>query len=319
MRILKRNTLRCSPNEDTRQLWSESTTRFVSTETRLISNASIYSAMSSLKKDQQFEAWNHICSLTVQGGSVRMIQEVISKRSIMMWSTCMSRSSAIIHNFALKALQSQLPTAANLVRWKRIPHGECTLCGGTKPQTNKHVLSNCGSPVALARYKGRHNGILVLLATWLRSVLKTGQSLYADLDSSNFLPVRDLFNSSQPDLAVMDSTSVYTWELTVCHESNMIASKLYKENKYRLLRSDISSVVGGRNLLTHTVEISTLGFVSDTEKFKKAIGVLNIPNDLINAIAAQALRSSFSIYCDRNNANTSEISTPLIITPTLST
>jgi len=171
MRVLKRNTLRHSPNEDIRQLWSESTTRFVNADTRIVANTPISNAMSSLEMDQQFEGWKHICSLSVQGASARMINDVIPKRSIVAWSSNLRRSSACIHHFALKALQSQLPAAANLVRCKRVQHDECGLCGGTKPQTNNHVLSKCSSSIALGRYRGWHDETLILLARWLQSVL----------------------------------------------------------------------------------------------------------------------------------------------------
>ena len=60
-----------------------------------------------------------------------------------MWSICMMQRSAVIHNFSLKALQSQLPTVANLARWKLAENANCLLCGNSKSQTNKHVLSNC--------------------------------------------------------------------------------------------------------------------------------------------------------------------------------
>src|SRR6218665_3630624 len=72
-----------------------------------------------------------------------------------------------VYNFERKALQQQLPTAANLARWKKTSDASCQLRNSGKPQTNKHVLSNCSSPAALERYKSRHNGILETMGDWL--------------------------------------------------------------------------------------------------------------------------------------------------------
>ena len=91
------------------------------------------------------------------------------------------------------------------------------MCGNTKPQTNKHVLSNCDSSVALNRYRTRHDASLMLLARWLQSVLGPAQALYADLDALNFRPVHEL-KSFRPDIAIVDASTIHTWELTVCHE-----------------------------------------------------------------------------------------------------
>ena len=91
------------------------------------------------------------------------------------------------------------------------------LCASGKPQTNKHVLSNCGSLVALHRYTERHNKVLTLLIGWLKSVLAGTQIIYADLLEANILPVADLFNNYRPDIAIADSNSICTLELTVCH------------------------------------------------------------------------------------------------------
>src|SRR6218665_1515331 len=74
-------------------------------------------------------------------------------------------------------MQQRLPTAANLAFWKKTPDTSCQLCNSGKPQTNKHVLSNCSWLAALERYKRRHNGILETLADWLDSVISSSQSI----------------------------------------------------------------------------------------------------------------------------------------------
>jgi len=170
MRVIKRHALRGSQNKDMGHLFIETSSKHVDTDSIVTSIPSRRSALSSLKKNQKSVAWLHMLSLPVQGASIAIIKEAVPKQSITLWSKYMARSSAVIHNFTRKAPQSQIPTAANLKLWERIDSPNCPLCGGTRSQTNKHVLSNCSSPIALNRYRGRHDSVLVLIARWLQSV-----------------------------------------------------------------------------------------------------------------------------------------------------
>ena len=79
--------------------------------------------------------------------------------------------------------------------------------------------------------------------------------------------LRDLFKSFRPDIAIVDASTIHTWELTVCHESNFASSKLYKQNKHRLLGDDKTSFAGNRLVISHTMKVSTLGLASDTKDF----------------------------------------------------
>ena len=130
------------------QIWSETSSKHVATDELINKTASLRAASIQLTNKQTQEAWSHVQSLTVQGTSVTSIVENIPKKNITAWSQTLSSRAAPIFNFARKALINQLPTNANLVRWKRSLNPNCLLCGNTKPQTNKHVLSNCDSSVA---------------------------------------------------------------------------------------------------------------------------------------------------------------------------
>ena len=68
--------------------------------------------------------------------------------------------------------------------------------------------------------------------------------------------------------------------LTVCHDSNFASSKLCKQNKYRLLGDDKTSFTGTRAVLSHTMEVSTLGLASDTKDFTSATKLPDVPNSL---------------------------------------
>src|SRR6218665_57053 len=110
-------------------------------------------------------------SLECQGILSKTVVESVKKANIITrWNTLTIMPESV-YNFAGKAMQQQLPTAANPARWKKTSDSSCQLCNIGKPQTNKHVLSNCSSLAALERYKRRHNGILETLADWLASVL----------------------------------------------------------------------------------------------------------------------------------------------------
>ena len=204
-----------------------------------------------------------------------------------------------VFNFARKALLQVLPTASNLVRWGRTQDPNCSLCKKQVPQTNKHVMSNYFAPPALSRYKERHDKVLTLIVSWLRSVASPDQKVYYDLDN-NDLQVCDLFIGRRPDIAIVDSNSIKTWELTICHESNFVSSRQYKVNKYLDLNKYKSSICANKLLFNFTLEISTLGFISQTKEFLKCNNLPKLPVNVKKSIISSLLNSSLCIYYNRN-------------------
>ena len=91
----------------------------------------------------------------------------------------------------------------------------------------------------------------------------------------------------------------------VCHESTFASSKLYKQNKYRLLHvgDDKTRFAGNRLVISHTMEVSTLGIASDTKDFTSATKLSDILNSLWHSVAFQELSSFFGIYCTRNSCD----------------
>src|SRR6266516_6399227 len=94
-------------------------------------------------------------------------------------------------------------------------------------QTNKHVLSNCSSPDALARYTNRQNTILEMIAKWIVPKMKSDQALFCDLRVPGARQVCDLFIGPRPDLASVSSNKIVIIEVTVFHETNMQTSREY--------------------------------------------------------------------------------------------
>src|SRR6218665_4037492 len=133
-------------------------------------------------------------SLKCQGILSKTVVESVKKANIITWSNTLTI----------------MPTAANLARWKKTSDASCQLCNSGKPQTNKHVLSNCGSLAALERYKRRHNGILETLADWLASALSSSQSLFVDITSEKFHPVGAVFRATaRPDTVIRHDSELF--------------------------------------------------------------------------------------------------------------
>src|SRR6266516_4699821 len=109
----------------------------------------------------------------------KMVNETVLPKNIHLCKQAMETLPEHVFNFARKAMMNQLSTLPNLKLWYCSPTNLCPKCG--IDQTNKHVLSNCSSPDALARYTDRHNHILELMAKWIVPQLKNNQSLYCDL------------------------------------------------------------------------------------------------------------------------------------------
>lgn len=211
------------------------------------------------------------------------------------------RSSSTIYNFTHKALLQVLPTASNLFRWKKVTGPQCQLCKKGLSQTNKHVLSNCPAPVALQRFTGRHNEVLQIIIIWLKGVISPTQKLFADLENDQFESTSQLFHSVRPDIAILDERSVVTLELTICHETNLHKSKGYKLNKYRNITSCCTEKSAGRLISNYTLEVSTLGLISSSLNFTKALKIPDMSAQLKERITRTVLNSSFKIYCGRNN------------------
>ena len=300
MRLQKRHSLKSSCSDDVRSMWSETSVLHVETDSSLMEHKTLQLAKSAHGNAHRNNNIAHVLGLKQQDFAFKSVLDSISLKEINTWSDMLDSTSAHIFSFARKALLQVLPTAANLARWKRLADPQCVLCASGKPQTNRHVLSNCSSPIALKRYAGRHNDALRLLVGWLKSVLSKSQTLYANLDDVQVSPVRDLFNDLRPDIVVGDAMSITTWELTVCHELNLQKSKIYKSNKYIDLVNHRTHLAANKLITSYTIEISTLGFISDTNGFCKAINISAVPVTLKKSLMNSVINSSFSIYCKRN-------------------
>jgi len=147
----------------------------------------------------------------------------------------------------------------------------------------------------------RNNDVPRLIVDWLHSQLTGNKQLYAEFESTNRRPVRDLFNDCPPDMAVCHRDNVITPELTVYHETNLNSSKLYKQCRYQNIQNNLSTLVSPKHVSNYTIEVSTLGFISEMNTFFDAIKIPVMPISLKQDIIRSAIKNSFLIYCNRNN------------------
>src|SRR3989442_2790778 len=126
--------------------------------------------------------------------------------------------------------------------------------------------------------------------------------LYADIVGvDDILTPRIIFNRLRPDIALISADNViHVLELTICHESNMQKSKDFKTNKYSNLRSDLSHPFKSHGLTINTIEVTSLGFISDIRSFTTKTINQTLPTVVSNEITKTVISQSFNIYKNRN-------------------
>ena len=298
--LRKRYTLLNNKQPEMQRIWNESSHSHVEIDSLLNTNENIRTAMTSMKSRQENEAVTHLFSLSIQGMSIKTVTENIQKTTVSIWSEVLNSLPQYLFNFPRKALLQQLPTAGNLYRWKKVDSPNCGLCKSGE-QSNKHVLSHCSATCSLTRYTSRHDKILDILAQWLTSVKTNDTSLFADVSSGLYSKIDNVFEPvCRPDVVLVKKSRVFVLELTVCHESNLLKSKLYKLNKYENIKHHLKPEHSHSTVELFTLEISVLGFVSDLSEFCKSMKLPKLPRYVYDSIIRSAIYSSYNIYCLRN-------------------
>src|SRR5258708_17071805 len=178
MKLTRRHTRQSSKNPSIRELWEASKAHNIKVDS-LLQDKNTKQASTSLRKSQAKDFLEHFLGLKSQGLSSKVIGETVLPKNILLRKQVLDSLPEHVFNFTRKAMMNQLPTLHNLKLWNCSPTNLCPK--GGVDQTNKHVLSNCSSPDALAQYTDRHNQILELMAKWIVPQLKSNQSLYCDL------------------------------------------------------------------------------------------------------------------------------------------
>ena len=77
-------------------------------------------------------------------------------------------------SFIIRAIYDQLPTRANLAKWKLTQDDKCPLCGGV--ETLNHVLSACRVSLSSGRYTWRHNLVLKKLVEAMEEAINNANN-----------------------------------------------------------------------------------------------------------------------------------------------
>jgi len=296
--LMKRNALKQSSEDEIKMLWRDSAKSNVRSEELLTVNN--YRSASKIQKNQQAEKiMNHFLSLKKQSRIISSVMDSISSRQISNWSDSVQFLPGYIFNFVIKAVQQQLPTFSNLHLWGRSTTDKCHFCD--KPQTNKHVLSNCGSSSALKRYTDRHNKVLTILCEWISGQLPNDFELFHDLHGTSGKQVSDLFTSIRPDIAIKTRSKVIVLELTICHETNLNSSREYKLDKYKNISHHRNELIRNLPVKVYTCEITTLGFLQLAEGSMKDCNLSPPDNVWLRKLSSAAIMASFDIYLNRNS------------------
>lgn len=300
LRLNLRFALKHNADKDLRNIWELSSLKNTSIDSLLHRVPSKTSAAQTLMKEEREKAVEHIASLKIQGKTFNAVNDAFEGKLISKWSQMTQNIlPSTLFTFVRKAFQQQLATAANLFRWKKTDSDKCPLCGGR--QTNKHTLNNCASPSALARYKRRHDGILEILAQWITSMVREEGQVFVDLVGHPNNQIADIFTSLRPDIVVKHRKRISTLELTICHETNVIASRTYKQTKYKDLRRNLRPEYASFKISNYTIEITSLGIISDIRDFcGENLIVDQIPEYIRQLLFKTVISGSYSIYCLRN-------------------
>ena len=297
LRLSLRSNLKHSANEDITRLWNETSKKNINVDCYLNNDKPLKEVKKELILDEMNSNLKHVKSLTLQGAAVSSVIENIPKAQITKWTAEVNKLPAVLFNFVRKAMIQQLATNSNLARWRKMTDATCQLCKASS-QTNKRVLNNCAAPIALERYKTRHDVILRIIANWLKTVIAIQDTLHVDLISPSFKPLNEIFKTLRPDIAIVKDKVIYILELTICHETNLESSQTYKQSKYENIKKDCVDRYKHYTLKLSTVEITSLGHISSIVMFLKSVSKINrLPNDIMSTI----IGNSSNIYKHRND------------------
>ena len=298
LRLTTRIALKNSSDQDITAIWNSTSSKNVNLDFIANNNNSKEEACRALKLAHQSKISKRLSSFKIQGRILSAI-ESFDDRAKLKWSSIVNFLPEHLYRFVRKALLQQLATASNLHRWGKTQSPKCRLCGAI--QTNKHVLSNCSSPSMLEKYKKRHDAILDILIKGLDPLLDKNSAIYADLPLSSARQISELFISLRPDIAIQKTSTIDILELTVCHETNAVSSRTFKQTKYKNIEYDLYEKFKNHHVNVFTIEVTTLGFISDFRLFQNRNLKNNLSDQILSEMSKTAISESYALYCERNS------------------
>ena len=288
-----RNALKSSPNSDINTLWSSSSVGCNFQYDQFRNTKQVFNAIKHANEE------GIRLDLKSQGFIITSILLHASSKTRDLWSTVQKNMPKKIFNFTIKYSNNTLATRKTLCKWSLSSTSACSFY--FQSETLQHIVSSCKSFLEDGRYTWRHNSVLLHLANSLSSFKNT--SLFADLPS---FPSPSLVtgDSLRPDLVlILNNTSVYLLELTVCFESNITINSDRKLAKYRplfnSLRTNYTSI---RFVNLSMSALGIFGTSSDTllQMLQDLHLNANVQNNIVKKASNIAIRCSYYIYCRRN-------------------
>lgn len=231
-------------------------------------------------------------------------------------------------SFMLNAVYDQLPTPANLVRWKATSDEKCIDC--SCKGTLKHILSACSG--SLGRYTWRHNQVLERLERICvelvdfqsgeeRAEVRMGVpsragvtpsgdwQVITDLGRQMTVPQCLAMTRLRPDMIIFSETvkEAIMMELTVPWEENIAWAHERKLNRYENLRAEC--IEKGWKCEVYAVEVGCRGFLGrSATSFLEYIGInkkrLRSASKSISEVAEAASAWIWEQYCIRRRQET---------------
>ena len=147
----------------------------------------------------------------------------------------------------------------------------------------------------------RHDEIVKLLCNWIKAQAGSSIQLIADVVGCNQVVLQEIFQKFRPDVVLLyPDRSISIWELTICHETNIEKSRAYKREKYSSLADDLMPKYKGFRLTLNTIEVTSLGLMSDKLSFNLSSSLKSPPVSLLLDITRSVISNSYNIYRNRN-------------------
>ena len=229
------------------------------------------------------------------------------------------------------------PSPSNLNRWKLTTEASCFLCN-KDTCTTSHILGACNIALSQGRFTFRHDNVLRIIISNIRSSIKTikssvpsskqpvnkickkrnqsknqnsspsgilhqasGWVLLGDLDGTFSFAPHIAFTELRPDTTVFSNKlkRVILIELTCPSEENMEAWHNVKVNKYLPLKSVIENI--GCSVDLFAAEVGARGYCSRSVLYcSKSLGLSNRTiNTTIKQISKCSMECSFCIWLAR--------------------
>ena len=290
---VSRKALKLSPNEEIKSLWKD-TSCYKNIQYDTYQNTK--HVLNSIRQEHEDRLQYNLVS---QGSFFSNIIKHSTFSLNSLWSSVQSKLPKNIFNFTIRYINNTLPTRKNLLKWGISSTSECSFC--LEPESLLHVVAGCKSYLNQGRFTWRHDSVLSIIASTLKSVQNS--DLYVDLPGY-LSPSVITGDELRPDLLItLENKIIYIIELTVGYETNLLNNATRKRHKYEELINDQQN--NYEKVIFVNLSISALGVFSKPslsfmDMLKDLKFDMNCRKYIIRKIINTCVRSSYYIFCKRN-------------------